>query len=77
MVDPARWFRMVNGVQEGPTDLDAMWAMVLDGTVRPDTYVWADGMPEWMAAAHVPALVPPVDVAPPGWPERPLPLPRG
>lgn len=67
MVEPARWFHLSGGVQQGPVDLQAIRDLVLDGTVRPDTYVWADGMPEWMPAARVPALVPPPAVAPPGW----------
>lgn len=36
-----------------------MRELVLEGTVGPDTYVWADGMPDWMPARRVPALVPP------------------
>lgn len=70
-LDPARWFRIVDGNPSEPVDLDTMRRLVLDGTVRPDTYVWADGMPEWMAAARVPALVPPEQIAPPGWSEDP------
>lgn len=67
MVEPARWFHLSGGVQQGPVDLPAIRDLVLDGTVRPDTYVWSDGMPEWMPAARVPALVPPPAVAPEGW----------
>lgn len=67
MVEPARWFHLSGGVQQGPVDLQAIRDLVLDGTVGPDTYVWADGMPEWMPAARVPALVPPPAIAPQGW----------
>lgn len=70
MPDPARWFHLQQGVQQGPVDLDAMRDLVVAGTVRPDTYVWADGMPEWMPAARVPALVPPASQGVAGWPEQ-------
>lgn len=71
MVQPARWFHLQQGQQRGPVDLDTIRELVLAGAVAPDTYVWADGMPEWMPAARVPALVPPPALAPPGWPDRP------
>lgn len=67
MVEPARWFHLSGGVQQGPVGLQAIRDLVLDGTVGPDTYVWADGMPEWMPAARVPAIVPPPAVAPQDW----------
>lgn len=72
MTQPARWFHLQQGVQQGPVDLAAMRDLVIAGTVRPDTYVWADGMPEWMPAARVPALVPPTNLQVPGWPDQPL-----
>ena len=68
MPEPARWFHLQQGQQQGPVGLDEIRDLVLAGTVRPDTYVWADGMPEWMPAARVPALVPPATIAPSGWP---------
>lgn len=71
MPEPARWFHLQQGMQQGPVDLAAMRDLVMAGTIRPDTYVWADGMPEWMPAARVPALVPPPSVELPGWPEEP------
>ena len=55
----ARWFHLAGGEQRGPFDLRAMRDLVLGGTVRPDTYVWCDGMSDWMRAREVPSLVPP------------------
>lgn len=69
-MQPARWFHLQQGQQRGPVGLEEIRELVLAGTVRPDTWVWADGMPEWMPAARVPALVPPPSMAPSGWPER-------
>lgn len=67
--EPARWYHLEGRQQHGPLGLDAMRSLVLDGTVGPDTFVWADGMPDWMPAREVPALVPPDDVpdVPSGW----------
>ncbi len=62
MSDPARWYHLDGEVQHGPVELDVIRALVLDGRVGPDTYVWADGMPDWLPARQVPALTPPAGV---------------
>ena len=59
MTEPARWYHLQGREQHGPIALDDIRRLVLDGTVTPDTYVWADGMPDWLPAREVPALVPP------------------
>ena len=56
---PARWFHLEGRERRGPDGLDAMRELVLDGTLGPDAWVWADGMDEWMRVKDVPALVPP------------------
>jgi hypothetical protein len=56
---PARWFRLQGTERRGPVGLDEMRELVLEGTVVPRTWVWADGMGDWMRVADVPALVPP------------------
>lgn len=58
-VRPARWFVMDGDEQQGPFDLEAMRDLVLAGDLPPDEYVWADGMPDWLPAGEVPALIPP------------------
>jgi len=60
---PARWYHLQGEDQRGPMGLEEARSLVLRGIITPDTYVWADGMPDWMPAREVPALVPP---APPG-----------
>ncbi len=60
---PARWYHLQGQQQYGPLDLTTMRRLVLDGTVRSDTYVWADGMPDWMPAGEVPALIPPGELS--------------
>lgn len=67
MTDPARWYVLVDGDQTGPFGLDDVRERVVDGDVGPDTWVWADGMPEWRRAARVPALVPPPSLDVDGW----------
>jgi hypothetical protein len=57
--EPARWYHLQGTDQRGPVGLDAIRDLVLDGTVGPETYVWADGMPDWLPAREVPALTPP------------------
>lgn len=58
-IRPARWFVMDGDQQQGPFDLQAMRELVLAGNLDPGEYVWADGMPDWMPAGEVPALIPP------------------
>ena len=62
MPQPARWFHLDGERQIGPLELEEMRAKVRDGELGPDDYVWADGMPEWMPAGEVPALVPPPEL---------------
>jgi hypothetical protein len=57
--EAARWYHLQGTDQHGPIGLDAIRDLVLDGTVGPDTYVWADGMPDWLPAHEVPAITPP------------------
>ena len=67
--EPARWYHLAGRQQVGPVDLATIRERVLDGTVTPDTFVWADGMPDWLPARQVPALVPPAELedVPTGW----------
>lgn len=56
---PARWYHLQGEQQYGPIALAEARRLVTDGTIQPDTYVWADGMPDWLPAREVPALTPP------------------
>jgi len=69
---PARWFHLVEGVRSGPVPLDEMRELILEGSLAPDSWVWADGMPDWMHVRDVPALVPPraLRVTLPAWPDE-------
>jgi hypothetical protein len=61
-VRPARWWVLTDGASIGPFTLNDVRQRVLSGLTGPGTYVWADGMPDWMHARHVPALTPPASV---------------
>ncbi len=59
MPEPARWYHLQGEEQHGPIALAEIRELVLAGTVSPGTYVWADGMPDWLLAREVPAITPP------------------
>ncbi len=59
MQKPARWYYLEGEEQRGPMELATIRELVLGGQVLPDTYVWADGMPDWLYAREVPAITPP------------------
>ena len=51
------WFFAVGDKQEGPYSEAEFRDLVARGTIRPDTYVWTDGMPGWQFAGEVPGLL--------------------
>jgi len=51
------WFVAVGDKQEGPYSEYEFRDLIARGNVRPDTYVWADGMPAWQFAGDVPGLL--------------------
>jgi len=72
-LQPARWYRLEGTERRGPVGLAEMRELVLEGTLQPRSWVWADGMPDWMRVADVPALVPPraLRVTLTDWPDAP------
>ena len=71
-VQPARWFHLEGTERQGPTGLAEVRELVLEGTLGPDSWVWADGMTDWMHVRDVPALVPPLALRStlPAWPDE-------
>ena len=71
---PARWFHLLGGERQGPVALADMRELVLEGSLGPDAWVWADGMTDWMHVSDVPALVPPraLRVTLTAWPDEPV-----
>jgi hypothetical protein len=74
---PARWFHLEGRERRGPVALAEVRELVLEGSLGPDDYVWADGMDDWLRVRDVPALVPPaaLRVTLTGWPDEPTPDP--
>ena len=48
-----QWFYLVQGQRQGPVDDAALEALVRQGTVRDDTYVWREGLAEWQTYGAV------------------------
>ena len=64
----------VNGQQAGPYDWNQLQQLVQQGQLTQQTYVWKQGMPQWVFAGNVPELQPLfMNVAPqmPGMPPIP------
>jgi hypothetical protein len=70
---PARWFHLEDRERRGPVELAVVRELVLEGSLGPDDYVWADGMDDWRHVRDVPALVPPgaLRVTLSTWPDDP------
>jgi len=47
---------VVNGEQKGPFGQTEITAMLENGEMQKDTYVWREGMDEWAMASSVPEL---------------------
>lgn len=71
-LQPARWFHLQGTERRGPVGIEEMRELVLEGTLVPRSWVWSDGMPDWMRVEDVPALVPPraLRVTLPAWPDE-------
>ncbi|MFM8469260.1 MAG: DUF4339 domain-containing protein [Limisphaerales bacterium] len=79
------WRYVQNGQPSAPVDTAALTALLTNGTISPDTYVWREGMTNWLAAKAGPEFancrpasppaVPPVpgaaNAAPPAPPSAP------
>jgi hypothetical protein len=54
----SNWFYAANGQQQGPFGDTQIRDLISNGTVRPDTLVWTEGMAGWQKAMEVPGLMP-------------------
>jgi len=48
------WRYVQNGQPSAPMDAAALSALLTNGTLPPDTYVWKEGMTNWLAAKSLP-----------------------
>src|ERR1700709_2569644 len=51
------WFFATDGQQHGPYSEDQFRDLIEKGGIRPDTYVWSEGMAAWESAGAVPGLL--------------------
>lgn len=79
------WRYVQNGQPSAPVDTSTLAALLTNGSLPPDTYVWKEGMANWLAAKSLPefencrpassTVVPPVpgtgNAAPPNPPSLP------
>jgi len=47
------WYYTTNGQQHGPVDEAAFDSLIASGTVTADTFVWQNGMADWVPLARV------------------------
>jgi membrane protease subunit (stomatin/prohibitin family) len=64
-----KYFAAIDGQQSGPFDRAKLHEAVAQGKLARETMVWAKGMPQWTAAAQVPALASLFDDVPPPLPK--------
>lgn len=68
----------LNGQQWGPYDMTQMRQLAQNGQLTPQTYVWANGMAQWVMANQVPELATLFAPAmPPSGSPTPPPMPGG
>lgn len=53
-----RWWYRRNGSEVGPVDEATLQQALATGNLAGDDIVWAEGMPQWVAARQVPGLLP-------------------
>ena len=58
----------INGQQYGPYNMQQMQQMAQSGQINAQVLVWAQGMPQWIAAGSVPELAQLFGATPPPMP---------
>lgn len=53
MSDSQQWYMLIGGNQIGPVSAQQVIANIQNGTVQPNTYLYAPGMKDWVAAGQV------------------------
>ncbi len=70
---PAQFYVTVNGQQAGPLSLEQIRQMISQGQVKPNTYVWKQGLANWVPANQVPEIAGLFGATPPPPPPPPPP----
>jgi len=53
MSDSQQWYMLIGGNQAGPVSPQQVIASIQNGSVQPNTYLYAQGMKDWIPAAKV------------------------
>ena len=65
------WRYVQNGQPSPPVDASALSALLTNGTLPPDTYVWKEGMANWLPAQSLPEFANCRPASPPAVPPIP------
>ncbi len=65
------WRYVQNGQPSAPVDIAALSSLLGNGTLSPDTYVWKEGMANWVAAKTLPEFASCRPASPPAVPSVP------
>jgi hypothetical protein len=57
------WYYSINGQQHGPLEESALDQLIRDGVVTPETFVWKEGMSDWVTLAQARPVAKPGIVA--------------
>ena len=69
MQAPARYiYAVINGAQQGPFSIGEVMEKMRQGEITPQTYVWKQGMSNWLPAEQVDDLAPAQGSIPPQLP---------
>ena len=50
------FYAYINGQQAGPMSEKEMKQLIMQGLVKEDTMIWAQGLPQWTKAATIPQI---------------------
>jgi hypothetical protein len=56
--DEKKWFVYIGDHHDGPFSLNDLQGKLTQGAISKASYVWADGMPDWVLMTEVPLLAP-------------------
>jgi len=58
-----QWFYVVDGQQQGPVSEADLQGLVISKKIAPDTFIWSEGMSDWVAIKDVSELAPMMQLA--------------
>lgn len=69
VAEPPRYiYAVIEGRQQGPFSLGEVVEYIRNGVITPNTYIWKQGMQNWLPAEQVEDLTPELSAIPPQLP---------